>query len=181
MKRHFLIAATGLALALPASAVHAQMPVSFGIVAGASMPTGDAGDFLSTGFNLGATLGFTPALVPFGVRVDGVWHQFEYDEEAGDGDLSVIALTANAMFQVPVGAMPGISPYLIGGLGLYSADGEEFVDRQNEFGWNVGGGLRFALAGFSTFVEARYNSFSLGDDDFDADINFIPISFGITF
>lgn len=181
MKRHLLIAATGLALALPMSAAQAQMPVSFGILAGASMPTGDAGDFLSTGFNLGATLGFTPALVPFGVRVDGVWHQFEYDDAVADGDLSVIALTANAMFQVPVGAMPGISPYLIGGLGLYSADDAGDADRQNEFGWNIGGGLRFALAGFSTFVEARYNSFSIGEDASEQDINFIPISFGITF
>lgn len=175
MKRTFLlVAAVGLTLAVPAASVDAQRPVSFGIVAGASMPTGDAGDFLNTGFNIGATMGFQPAMLPVGVRIDALWNSF--DGDAGN-ELSVLSATANAVVSLPMASMPTISPYFIGGLGLYSADAGGDADRENEFGWNVGGGLRFNLAGFSTFAEARYNSFSLGDTD----ISYIPITFGIMF
>lgn len=175
MKRTFLLAVVGLALSLPVATAQAQMPFDFGILAGASMPTGDAGDVYDTGFNIGATLGISPALMPVGLRIDGVYHSFGASG-AGE-DLSLITATANATLGIPLGAMPGVSPYLIGGLGLYSADaGGE--DRENEFGWNIGAGLSFALAGFSTFAEVRYNSFSLGDDN---DISFVPITFGIMF
>jgi opacity protein-like surface antigen len=177
MKRTFLlVAAVGLTLALPAASVEAQRPFSFGIAAGASMPTGDAGDLLNTGFNIGATLGFQPALLPVGVRIDALYNSFDASDD-GDGGLDVISATANAVVNIPMAAMPMVSPYLIGGLGLYSADSEGDEDRQNEFGWNVGGGLRFNLAGFGTFIEARYNSFSL----FDEDVTYVPITFGIMF
>ena len=180
MKRTFLLAVAGLALTLPVATAQAQMPIDFGILAGASMPTGDAGDGFDTGFNVGATLGISPALMPVGFRIDGVYHSFGASG-AGD-DLSLITVTGNATLGIPLGAMPGISPYLIGGLGLYSADAGGDEDRQNEFGWNIGAGLRFALAGFSTFAEVRYNSFSVdaaGDDD--DSFTFVPITFGIMF
>ena len=179
MKRTFLlVAAVGLMLALPAASVDAQRPVSFGILAGASMPTGDAGDQVETGFNFGASLGFQPALLPVGVRIDALWNSFEFSESTGEnGDISVLSATANAVFSIPMASLPMVSPYLIGGLGLYSADAGGTEDRQNEFGWNVGGGLRFNLAGFGTFVEARYNSFSLFENDF----TYVPITFGIMF
>ena len=174
MKRTFLlVAAVGLTLAVPAASADAQRP-SLGIVAGASMPTGDAGDFLNTGFNFGATLGFQPAVLPVGVRIDALWNSFDGDD---DNELSVLSATANAVVSIPMASMPMVSPYLIGGLGLYSADGGSGTDRENEFGWNVGGGLRFNLAGFSTFAEARYNSFSLEGGD----ISYVPITFGIMF
>ena len=179
MKRTFLlVAAVGLTLAIPAASADAQRPVSFGIVAGASMPTGDAGDQVNTGFNFGASLGFQPAMLPVGVRVDALWNSFEFSDESGeDGDMSVLSATANAVVSLPMASMPMVSPYLIGGLGLYSADPGGAEDRQNEFGWNIGAGLRFNLAGFSTFAEARYNSFSL----FDGDFSYVPITFGIMF
>ena len=172
MKRTFLlVAAVGLTLAVPAASVEAQRPVSFGIVAGASMPTGDAGEVLNTGFNFGATMGFQPAMLPVGVRIDGLWNSFEYD--ALDEDFSVISVTGNAVLSLPMASMPMMSPYLIGGVGLYSADAGEDTDRANEFGFNIGGGLRFNLAGFSTFAEARYNKFE--------DWSYVPITFGIMF
>ena len=176
MKRTFLlVAAVGLTLALPAASVEAQRPVSFGIAAGASMPTGDFGDDVKTGFNFGATLGFQPAMLPVGVRIDALYNSFESD--IGDESFSVLSATANAVVSIPMASMPMVSPYLIGGLGLYSADPGGDFDRENEFGWNIGGGLRFNLAGFGTFLEARYNRFSVEDDDF----SYIPITFGIMF
>src|SRR5688500_8686296 len=134
------------------------------------MPRGDAGDFLDTGCNYRATLGLPPAMLPVGARLDALWHSCEGD----DGhELSVLRGTANAVVAVRRASMRVVSPYLIGGLGLYSAEGGGGTDRENEFGWNVGGGFRFNLAGFSTFAEARYNSFSLGDSY----ISYVPITF----
>lgn len=175
MKRTVFLAVAGLALSLPVASAKAQLPFDIGVLAGASMPTGDFGDGFDTGFNIGATLGFSPAMMPVGIRIDGVYHSLG-SSGAGE-DLSLITATANAAFELPVAAMPGVAPYLIGGLGLYSADAGGASERQNEFGWNVGAGLRFALAGFSAFGEVRYNSFSIDDADF----TFVPISFGIMF
>ena len=176
MKRTFLLAVAGLALSLPVATAQAQMPFDFGILAGASMPTGDAGDGFDTGFNIGATLGISPALMPVGLRIDGIYNSF--GAANGGDDLSLISATANATIGIPLGAMPAVSPYFIGGLGLYSADFGEGTERQNEFGWNLGAGLRFALAGFSTFAEVRYNSFGTeGDENF----TYVPLTFGIMF
>lgn len=177
MKRTFLLAVAGLALSLPVASAQAQMPFDFGILAGASMPTGDAGDAYDTGFNIGAALGISPALMPVGLRIDAVYHSMAESADAGN-DLSLFSATANATLGIPLGAMPAVSPYLIGGLGLYSADFGEGTERQNEFGWNIGAGMRFALAGFSTFAEVRYNSFGTeGDENF----TFVPLTFGIMF
>jgi hypothetical protein len=174
MKRTFLLAVAGLALSLPVATAQAQMPFDFGIMAGATLPTGDLGDAFDTGFNVGATLGFAPALMPVGMRIDGVYHSMGAVATGAD-DLSLISATLNAVLRIPTGAMVGVGPYAIGGLGLYSADAGG--DRENEFGWNIGAGLRFDLAGFSTFGEVRYNSFSMGDETF----SFVPITFGIMF
>ena len=43
------------------------------------------------------------------------------------------------------------------------------------FGYNVGGGVRFALSGFSAYVEARYHSIS------NANVSFVPLVFGLQF
>ena len=45
----------------------------------------------------------------------------------------------------------------------------------NELGVNLGGGYRFALTGFSAYAEARYHHI------LNTSVNFIPITFGVTF
>ena len=186
MKRS-IFGAAALALVLSASAVQAQRPVSIGIALGATMPTGDFGDFAELGYHGMATLGFSPPALPVGLRIDGAFNQLAAKTEGlttEDFNWRVMSLTANATFGVPMAASP-ISPYLIGGLGMYNFTSDvEDAEGDTNLGFNVGIGTKFALAGFGTFAEIRYHHVT-GEDDPDTGENnsiaYIPISFGITF
>ena len=152
--------------------------VSFGIAAGATVPTGDLGDFYGTGFNVMGTLGYQPVAMPVGLRFDVAWHSLglndDFDFEDAD-DLRIISGTANAVLSVS--NTGGIKPYVLGGVGLYNYDAGG--DSETKFGLNGGGGLEFQLAGFSTFLEARYHH-AFTDDDEGA-VQFIPVVFGVKF
>lgn len=183
MKRSIFGAAV-LALALSASAVQAQRPVSIGIALGATMPTGDFGDFAELGYHGMATVGFSPPALPVGLRIDGAFNQLAANADAlEDVNYRILSLTANATFGVPMAASP-ISPYLIGGLGMYTfTSDQDEAESDTNLGFNVGIGTKFALAGFGTFAEIRYHHVT-GEDDEEGNSNsiaFIPISFGITF
>lgn len=184
-KRLVSTGALALALAVPALAgaqdVGATRAFSLGIAAGATVPMGDFGDFYGIGFNVMGTLGFQPAAMPVGVRFDVAYHSLGVDEdllEVGEDadDLSIISGTANAVLTVSNAG--GVRPYLIGGIGMYRSDPGNGLDASTDFGINGGGGLEFGLAGFSTFLEARYhNVFTDGDSD----LTMIPIVFGLRF
>lgn len=179
MKRSVLGIAA-LALVFSATAAEAQKPFSIGVTAGASMPMGDFGDIAATGWNAGGVLGISAPTLPVGLRVDASYNSFSFSDDyaaiAGDESWNILAITGNATWGLPMTAP--MSPYLIGGAGLYrvnsSIDGSE---AQSEFGFNVGGGLKFNLSGFATFVEARYNSIQ-GDG---GSTSYVPITFGIMF
>lgn len=176
MKRTILGVVTAvLALSASAQVVQAQTAMSFGIAAGASIPTGDFGDAFGTGFHGMATLGFTPAMLPFGVRIDGMYNSL--DGESGtpfeDETAKVLAFSGNALL-----SMGGLvaSPYLIGGVGFYNTDvGGD--DSSSDFGINIGLGARFNLSGFGTFAEIRFHNIFTEDDA----TRFIPLTFGIMF
>ena len=185
MKRSlFAAVAFATTLAIPAVA-HAQMasPIKFGISAGLSLPTGDDKDVVSSGYNINGHLGFQPPLLPVGLRVDVLYNKF--GEKNNDGvDLSILGGTVNGVFNL--GMAPMVSPYLIGGVGLYNQklSGGGASESKTSFGLNGGAGLRFSLSGFSTFAEARYHYVnSKGDKNGIAwdNTSFVPISFGIMF
>ena len=178
-----LISTGALALALVAPAVAGAQDLgstrafTLGIAAGATVPTGDFADAYGTGFNIMGTLGFQPAAMPVGVRFDVMYHSLP-GEDVGVfevDDLSILSGTANAV--LTVSNTGGVRPYLIGGIGMYRADGGG--DATTDFGLNGGAGLEFGLAGFSTFLEARYHSiFADGEGD---NPSLIPIVFGLRF
>jgi len=176
MKRTVLGVVTAvLALTSTASVVHAQNPMTFGIAAGASIPMGDLGDVVGTGFHGMATLGFMPSMLPFGMRVDGMYNSLGAKDDVGDFTLKIIGVTANGVF-----AMPGMmaSPYLIGGLGFYNSDFDVAgTESSSDFGINVGLGAKFSLSGFGTFAEVRYHNIFTEDES----TQFLPITFGIMF
>ena len=185
MKRTVLGVVTAvLALSASATVVQAQNPMSFGIAAGATFPTGDLGDFTNTGFHGMVTLGVTPVLVPFGLRIDGMYNSMGIDDIPGEltgANYEILGATVNGIFGMP--GMIVASPYLIGGVGYYgsrvTADEGE-TDRVSDFGLNIGIGTKFNLSGFGTFAEVRYHTI------FDAEegsgrTSFIPLTFGIMF
>ena len=184
MKRNVLgVMAAVVAIAASAPTVQAQNPMSFGIAAGATIPTGDIADAVKTGFHGMATVGFTPAMVPFGVRIDGMYNSLAGEADVfgsgtGEIDLRVIGVSANGIFALPASAA---SPYIIGGVGFYNTKFDlDNVDAENDFGLNVGIGMKFNLSGFGTFAEVRYHNIFNGGDDVD-NMAFIPLTFGIMF
>jgi opacity protein-like surface antigen len=192
----FLAAAVAAASPAAAQDAAAARPFTFGVSGGLSIPTGDAGDVVKTGFNAGAHLAFKPAMLPFGVRVEGQFNQFSLKEinEGGvslepDGNYRIISGTANGVFGVPA-ASSAFRPYVIGGVGVYNQKlsfdilGEELSESETKFGLNGGVGIEFGLSGLATFIEARYHYIFNGEDEDTGEsgsTRFIPISFGIKF
>lgn len=186
-------------------------PFTFGVFGGAAFPFGDLKDGANTGFNVGGLLGIvTP--YPLGLRLDVDYTRFGKEEQSfsdGPGTLltvsaepSIISGTLNAVFLVPVSPTTTVRPYFIGGAGAYNARpniecsgtlcdaiGDIDEDSRTKFGLNAGGGLDFRLAGFATFLEARWNwildaltdTDEDGNDIGDANATFGLLRFGIRF
>ena len=98
----------------------------------------------------------------------------------GFGTLDAIAISsanANLVYNLPG---TGITPYLIGGAGVYNLKSDvsdaDDPDSINKFGVNGGIGASFPLSGFTTFIEARYHHV------FSENVatKFIPVTFGIS-
>ena len=168
-----------LAITASAPVAQAQDELSFGLAAGATIPTGDLRDGAKTGFHGMVTVGFIPTMLPFGMRIDGMYNQLSLEDGLGDANFRILGANANAIF-----AMPAMrtSPYLIGGVGVYNSkitsdDIDVETDGVTDVGINIGIGAKFNLSGFGTFAEVRYhNIFADGSS-----IQFIPITFGIMF
>ena len=186
MKRAFLaVALAGTALVSLPLATRAQVspvtkPVEFGIAAGASIPMSDLSDASNTGFNVTGIVGFHPQMIPLGVRIDVAYNRFGIkDNGAGlTGDFHFTSVTGNLEYSIP---SETVSPYLIGGAGLYAqgANINGGSGSSNKFGWNLGGGIKLPLSGFDTFLEARYNQ--VQESNGAPSLKFIPITFGVMF
>ena len=173
MRNALCAAAFGAALALvpfhPALS-QAQLSVSGGIAA----PVSDLSDVADLGYNVNAGLNFGGTFLPIGVRLEGSLNGFNLKDI--NEDVRILNATANAI--VNLGHQSG-SPYLIGGVGLYNSKFGS-AGSENAVGVNLGGGLRFPLGTLNTFFEARYHAM-LGDRGDGANLQYIPITFGILF
>lgn len=156
-------------------------PLRLGAMLGASIPIGDFSDAAETGFHIGALGEFAQATWPFALRGEITYHRHGVKDV--DGDASVLSFIPNLVF--PFGDPAATArPYIIGGVGVHrvSIDLEipgfgDASDSETKFGFNVGGGINFNLAGFDTFIEARFHSVLTSGSS----TNFIPLSFGFKF
>jgi opacity protein-like surface antigen len=172
-----------------------------GASAGLSVPTGDRGEFLKPGFDVGAHLAFRPAALPVGVRVEGQFNRFavHFDEDEmpgmrAEGNVQLIGGTASVVLGVPAASSP-LRPYLMGGVGIYNRRGSVRVtfegvtdsgsDSRTDSGVNGGAGIELGLGGLTAFLEARYHVAldAPDEEEFEGIQNtrFIPISVGIRF
>jgi hypothetical protein len=180
LKRSLYLAIAAIALVAVPRVSHAQLgalkPLSIGIAGGAAQPMSDLSDGAKLGYNGTLAVGLHLPFIPVGLRVDGAYNQFGEKEGTGFKTRTVSA-TANVVWTLP---SIGISPYLIGGGGLYMVSvtptGADAVT-ENYPGWNAGAGINLPLSGFKTFIEARYNSVSLDNGR----MQFVPVTFGIMF
>jgi opacity protein-like surface antigen len=170
------LVAASVAAAAPAASAQFSNPISIGGAAGIAFPTSDLGEVTNTGYNVTLAVGFTPPALPIGLRFEGAYNQF--GNQVGDGNTNIAAFTANAVFALPAA---GFTPYVIGGAGLYrpSASALGNSATENDFGFNIGGGVKIPLSSsFETFVEARYNRVSLKGNNAPS-LSFIPVTVGI--
>jgi opacity protein-like surface antigen len=169
-------AAFALAAALLSPTVaHAQGNANtFNLAGGWSVPTGSFGDFNSAGFALIGGLGFGATGSPIRIRAEAAYNQFNHPSPSNQSSRAG-GFTGNAVYDFPMGPGAQFTPYGIGGIGFYGARFSDNGDTQWNVGWNLGGGVRFPLTGFSVYVEARYHSVS------SVDVSFAPIVFGVVF
>lgn len=173
------------------SAQAATRPVRFGVTAGGTLPVGGFGDAADFGFHIGALADVKFTGSPFGLRVDGQWHRNNLkrglfnDPILGRGvsGRSTIIFGAASVTLEPNTTMNTVVPFGIAGVGIYNTkatitdQGTDFSSSETKPGFNIGGGFKFKLSGFDTFVEARFHTVSTSGTR----TNFIPISFGIVF
>jgi opacity protein-like surface antigen len=175
-----LLAAAPLALALTTAAAQAQTttarPVSFGLAGGLSIPTGDAGDQIETGYVVGGLLELARPASPLAFRLEVDYQRFGSTLDLpGAGDLRVISGVANVLYKF---AGETARPYLLGGLGLFNTGAtDEGSESETDFGANVGVGLELPLSGITVFGDVRYQSIFASPDN----VNLIPIRVGIRF
>lgn len=185
MKR--ALRAFGLAAALTAPAALAAQtssdkPVSFGVSGGLSLPMGDLGDGADAGYTVAGHVFLKPAsMKSLGFRADVSFDKWG-SKVSDDLKLQSLGFVANALYDVPTSSM--VRPYLLGGLGMYNTKFEYNLgsttgtsNGTTDVGIQVGGGLRFQLSGFSTFLEAKYVNVFRDPSS----MNFLPITFGIRF
>jgi hypothetical protein len=177
-----LAAFAGL-LALPFT-VQAQKSISVGVSGGASLPMGDLADAVDMGYNVTGHLYYTRSTTKLGFRLDVPYDSWKGKGSGNgvDANLSTLGIVANGTFNFGE-SDAGMRPYLLAGVGMYrsksSADinGVESSATSSDAGIQGGVGLSFKLAGFSTFLEAKYvNIFTE-----DPSTSFAPITFGIRF
>lgn len=169
-----IAAATVIATAVSAGSASAQIGWALG--GGPSFATGDLGDVVDTGYNVQASANLSLPLLPVGIRIDGLFNKHPGEFESH----RTIAGNVNAVFSIP---SIGITPYVIGGVGMYNSklDDNEDLGHEHEstsdFGFNIGAGVRLGLPGLAVFGEARLHSIQAEGGS----VRFVPVTLGIRF
>ena len=188
-------ALVGLALLLAASHLEAQRrtargtfaaPMTFAIGGGVTLPTGDLGDAVSTGYHVEGMAARRLRAAPLTLRAEAAYNDFGAKESktqngnrtiTTSSDAHTLSLTLNAIYDFRT--TMAAKPYLIGGMGSYDAaastttNGTTTSDSQWKFGGSIGGGFRLVVHGKRAFVEARYHKVDQAA--------YMPISFGVQF
>jgi hypothetical protein len=180
LKRSLFLAIATIALVAAPRVSYAQLgslkPFQLGIAGGASKPMSDLSNTRNLGYNGTVALAINVPIIPLGLRVDGAYNQFSA-KAAGGAKLHVMSATGNVVYGLPI---PVLSPYLIGGAGLYmptvTAPGLASTT-EHHFGWNAGAGVNLPLSGFKAFAEARYNRITVNGGT----LQFVPVTFGVMF
>ena len=167
-----------LAVSSPALSQSSTNPFSFGVFGGASIPLGDLrdDDGVKTGFNLGGLIQVRQPMWPVALRLDGQFNRFKPKDETDDFNFDITSVSLDVVF-MPSTSTSELKPYvLVGPSYFHSSVGSGGVSiSANDWGFNGGVGVTYALSGFSTFAEARYNWIHTDDGS----NSILPISVGI--
>jgi len=173
-----LFATLALSALIPSASRAQAAPIHFSVGAGVAVPTGDFGNGINAGYHLSAALTMRPTTSALEFQAEGTFNEFNVSDEfnaGGDEKVRVWSLGANALYHFnPTTSMVG-SFYGIGGLGFYNTHFTEIDESDTNLGWNLGGGYRYPLSGFSVYVEARYHYVTNNGP------RYVPITFGLVF
>jgi opacity protein-like surface antigen len=176
--------------AATASAI--EKPFQFGFGGGATVPVGDAGDALKSGWHGTAIFRFNLPGSPIDIRGLASYRHFNLDPgtAGSDGSSKILSGLGNIAYKIPF-AGP-VKPYITAGIGAfnvktsYDAAGVPDPASTTEFGIDVGAGVEFGLMGLSGFVEAKFENVYTNEGfnpavTQDIDTQMIPVTFGVFF
>jgi opacity protein-like surface antigen len=189
MKKSFTMLLSLAAVATFASPVVARAqvsnPLKFTVFGGAELPSGDVKDDFKTGYTVGGAVDLRAPLMPVGLRGELTYSSLGAKDTGGLESLKMTDLggNVNAVLWLPSAGTP-LTAYLTGGPSYghvkvtASDSGFDGSISEDKWGFNVGGGIDFALSGLSTRLDVRYRQISLDDG---GKLKTVPITFGITF
>jgi hypothetical protein len=153
-----------------------------GISAGASLPSGDLANTASSGYNVAGHLYFNPSKTSrIGTRFDLGYDNWSPKNNA-DATLRSLAVVANVIAKSGNNTST-YRPYVIGGVGIFKTKvefrgaGGIALDESSDVGGQLGAGVDIPLAGFTTFIEARYVMVSRSPSSW----SYIPVTVGLHF
>lgn len=178
MRKAFLAVATVATLATVPATAHAQGGFKFGVNAGASLPMGDLGDAVKTGWGGGVQLMMRAPEARIGWGIEAQFNRFAYKDILGI-DPQATLNSYGAMARLEFAA--GNAIYLIGGAGMFrnevtADDDAPDFEETNNTDFAVQGGVGFNF-GPGLFLEGKFvNVFTEGNS-----MQFVPITVGIRF
>ena len=150
-------------------AATAQIPINFGVGAGPTFST----DAENTGWHAAGYIGTDFPFFPIGLRLDLVMNEWELENT--DADLRIWSVSGSFLY----GMLPNpiVRPYIVGGLGFYSAKLDvDNATADNDVGLSAGAGIRFRAGRLRFLTEARYHRIFN-----DAETDYIPVTLGLIF
>ena len=175
-----------------ATASAIQKPFQIGLGGGVSVPVGDAGDALKSGWHGTAIARFNLPGLPFDIRALGSYKHLSLDQAAAgsSGASKIISGLGNITYTMP---MPGpVKPYITAGLGVFNmkttfdAAGVPDPASTTKFGIDAGAGVQFGFMGLNGFLEGKFENVYT-DQGFNPALTqnlktqIIPVTFGIFF
>lgn len=163
------------AMLAPMASGRAQVsnPLKLTIFAGAAIPVGDTQDAYSTGYTVGGAVDLRAPLSPIGVRGELTYSGL--DAKLLSANVKDLGVNANLVYWLQ--SPTPVKPYFAGGPSWSHLSWSGASGSENAWGFNLGGGLQFALGELGTRLDVRYRRISKDGGSFSV----IPITFGITF
>jgi len=180
MKKFFLVVAVVLVAAVAANAQDKKWNV--GIGGGVAIPTGDASDYVKTGFDgfvngmysitpnfsIGGEINYTSlpgkSIGDFGINIGGI--SVGVNSDAKYNDAGVTAFLAKGIYAF---GNAGWRPYLGAGLGFYS-----HKDADTKFGGVLEGGVKYNHIGLGA-------AYHMAGKEEDVSFSYVQINFTYNF
>jgi hypothetical protein len=154
--RRFVLLAAVMCVLVP---VTADAQVRFLAGAGVTNPMGDLNDAVDVGWHATAGVQVGIGALPVGLRADGGYHSF--GEQGANPKLSILSGALSLVVTFPG---VGLSPYLLGGVGMYRTSVDvDASDPDSDPGVHGAFGVDIGSLGFGMFAEVRFVNVNTGE------------------